>query len=183
MRLTPMGIPGKAPAHVKAWTQQEDELLITMYPDHTVRQIMKRLQRSQSSVKNRMLTLRERGLIGTKKKPLTKEMIAFLIRNRHVKSARELADVAGCCISCVKVNLRKRGYNLRKTGENHHCARHSDRLVELVAELRDNQNMTFRMIAEHLSRAMQMHLTTEMVYHLCHRRTAADAVLCELLPD
>ncbi|MEF9775876.1 DNA-binding protein, partial [Escherichia coli] len=40
MRLTPMGTPGKAPAHVKAWTQQEDELLITMYPDHTVRQIM-----------------------------------------------------------------------------------------------------------------------------------------------
>ncbi|EEW2348252.1 DNA-binding protein, partial [Escherichia coli] len=27
-----MGIPGKAPAHVKAWTQQEDDLLITLYP-------------------------------------------------------------------------------------------------------------------------------------------------------
>ncbi|HCN6201983.1 TPA: DNA-binding protein, partial [Escherichia coli] len=25
-----MGIPGKAPAHVKAWTQQEDDLLITL---------------------------------------------------------------------------------------------------------------------------------------------------------
>ncbi|EEU9482630.1 TPA: DNA-binding protein, partial [Escherichia coli] len=38
-----MGIPGKAPAHVKAWTQQEDDLLITLYPQHTARDIAGRL--------------------------------------------------------------------------------------------------------------------------------------------
>ncbi|HBB8944100.1 TPA: hypothetical protein JTP04_001360 [Escherichia coli] len=41
--LKPMGIPGKAPAHVKAWTQQEDDLLITLYPQHTARDIAGRL--------------------------------------------------------------------------------------------------------------------------------------------
>ncbi|EJN7307272.1 hypothetical protein NRW16_005484, partial [Escherichia coli] len=48
--LKPMGIPGKAPAHVKAWTQQEDDLLITLYPQHTARDIAGRLGRSYEGV-------------------------------------------------------------------------------------------------------------------------------------
>ncbi|MCZ5798169.1 DNA-binding protein, partial [Escherichia coli] len=34
MKLKPMGTPGVAPAHVKPWTQQEDELLATLYHSH-----------------------------------------------------------------------------------------------------------------------------------------------------
>ncbi|EFN7674606.1 DNA-binding protein, partial [Escherichia coli] len=29
-----MGIPGKAPAHVKPWTQQEDEMLTSLYQEN-----------------------------------------------------------------------------------------------------------------------------------------------------
>ncbi|HGB3610041.1 TPA: hypothetical protein ACIVDT_005223, partial [Salmonella enterica subsp. enterica serovar Eastbourne] len=31
MMLSPMSKPGKCPAHVKAWTPTEDELLMSLY--------------------------------------------------------------------------------------------------------------------------------------------------------
>ncbi|HBC3219274.1 TPA: DNA-binding protein, partial [Escherichia coli O146] len=39
-----MGIPGKAPAHVKAWTQREDQLLISLYQEHNTHQMAERIQ-------------------------------------------------------------------------------------------------------------------------------------------
>ncbi|MGT5123549.1 DNA-binding protein, partial [Escherichia coli] len=78
--------PGKAPAHVKAWTQQEDDLLITLYPQHTARDIAGRLGRSHEGVKSRICRLREQGRIGIKQQRLSDEMIATLIRNRHTRS-------------------------------------------------------------------------------------------------
>ncbi|EAM2929452.1 hypothetical protein Q3P76_003135 [Salmonella enterica] len=32
MILKPMGTPGKCPAHLRAWTAEDDELLINLYP-------------------------------------------------------------------------------------------------------------------------------------------------------
>lgn len=183
MRLAPMGIPGKAPAHVKAWTQQEDEMLISFYPDCTAWQMAERLQRTTKSVKWRLSLLRERDLIDIKKKPLTKEAIAFLIKHRHTRTARELADEVGCSVDTVKKQLNKRGYRLQKCGESHPSARYSDHLVELVTALRDERGMTFAAIAEHINCTQQERLTTNTVLHLYNRRTAADVVLCELLPD
>ncbi|ELD5866913.1 hypothetical protein QQC84_003691 [Escherichia coli] len=46
MKLKPMGIPGQAPRHVKQWTKQEDALLISMYPKHSIREMTSRLNRS-----------------------------------------------------------------------------------------------------------------------------------------
>ncbi|EJN8536994.1 DNA-binding protein, partial [Escherichia coli] len=127
MRLTPMGTPGKAPAHVKPWTQQEDRLLISLYQEHNTHQFAERIQRTRKAVMHRIRFLRNRGLIGRKRKaPLSTEVIAFLIKNRHVKTAREMALEAGCSECTVRYTLRKRGYNLQKCGENHHCARYSD---------------------------------------------------------
>lgn len=184
MFLKPMGIPGKAPKHARAWTQQEDKLLISLYQDHSAGQMTERLQRTRCAVRHRILFLRNRGLIGRKRKaPLSTEAIAFLIKNRHTKTARELARKAGCSEYTVKYTLRKRGYSLKKCGESHHCARYSDRLTELVTELRDRRNMTFCMIAKHINNMLQMHISDNTALRLYNRRTAADALLYELLPD
>ncbi|ENC0629346.1 HTH domain-containing protein [Escherichia coli] len=183
MRLTPMGTPGKAPAHVKPWTQQEDRLLISLYQEHNTHQFAERIQRTSSAVMNRIHVLRNRGLIGRKRKVLSREEITILIKNRHTRTAKELANRLGCTDRTVKAHLNKRGFSLQKCGELHPNAKHSDRLVELVTELRDEQHMTFVMIAEHINSTQQMKLTISTVWHLYHRRTAADAVLSELLPD
>ncbi|AKH22514.1 DNA-binding protein [Escherichia coli] len=184
MFLKPMGGPGKAPKHVSAWTQQEDELLISLYQDHSTWQMAERLQRTRSAVMHRILFLRNRGLIGRKRKaPLSAEAIAFLTKNRHAKTARELARKVGRSECTVRYTLHKRGYSLKKCGESHHCARYSDRLTELVTELRDRRNMTFCMIAKHINITMQMHISDDTAFHLYNRRTAADALLYELLPN
>ncbi|EFM1639311.1 DNA-binding protein, partial [Escherichia coli] len=117
---------------VSAWTQQEDELLISLYQDHSTWQMAERLQRTRSAVMHRILFLRNRGLIGRKRKaPLSAEAIAFLTKNRHAKTARELARKVGRSECTVRYTLHKRGYSLKKCGESHHCARYSDRLTEL----------------------------------------------------
>ncbi|OSK22858.1 putative copper P-type ATPase [Escherichia coli M056] len=183
MKLKPMGTPGKAPAHAKPWTQQEDELLISLYPDHTTRQMMEHLQRTLPAIKHRLALLRQRTMVGIKKKPLSREALAILIRDRHIKTAQELADEVGCSPHTVKHILNKRGYRLQKCGENHPSARYSDHLVELITELRDGHDMRFSAITKHINSTMQMHLNVDMVIHLYSRRTAADAVLYELLPD
>lgn len=183
MLLKSMGTPGVAPAHVKPWTQQEDEMLISLYPECNTWQMAERVQRTRSAVMHRILFLRNRGLIGRKKKaPLSTEAIAFLITNRHVTTTQKLALEVGCSECTVRYALHKRGYSLQKCGENHPSARYSDHLVELVTELRDRHNMTFRMIAKHINSTMQMHINNVTAFRLYNRRTAADAVLCELLP-
>ncbi|ENQ2584529.1 DNA-binding protein, partial [Escherichia coli] len=62
--------------------------------------------------------------------------------------------------------------------------RYSDRLVELVTELRDEQCMTFAAIAKNINHTLQIKVTTNTAYLLYSRRhTADDIVLYELLPD
>lgn len=183
MKLKPMGTPGVAPAHVKPWAQWEDEILTSFYPDSTAREMAERLQRTTRSVKWRLSLLRERGLIAIKKKPLSKEAINTLIKKRHIRTAHELADEVGCSRKTVNTYLNKRGYSLRKCGERHHSARYSDHLAEQVTALRDEHGLTFAAIAEHINSTQQMRLTVNTVQHLYNRRTAADAVLYELLPN
>lgn len=182
-KLKPMGTPGVAPAHVRPWTQQEDEILISLYPECNTHQITERIQRTRSAVMHRLGFLRDRGLIGRKRKVLSTKEIALLIKNRHTRTAQELADEIGCTRRTVQAHLNKRGYSLQKCGERHHLTRYSDHLVELVTELRDEQHMTFAMIAEHINSTQQLILTVATAQHLYNRHTAADAVLYELLPD
>lgn len=183
MKLKPMGTPGIAPAHVKPWAQWEDEMLTRLYPDCTTRQMAEQLQRTIKAVKWRLSLLRERGLIGIKKKPLSKEARAILIKKRHSSTARELATEVGCCAKTVSAYLNKQGYSLRKCGEKHHSARYSDHLAEQITALREEHRMTFAAIAEHINCTQQTRVTTNTVQHLYNRRTAGDAVLYELLPN
>ncbi len=181
--LKPMGIPGKAPAHVKAWTQQEDDLLITLYPQHTARDIAGRLGRSYEGVRGRISRLREQGRIGIKQQRLSDEMIATLIRNRHTRSLKELAHMAKVSTRTVTNRLRALGYSLIKCGELHKNAVYSDCIVEIINQLRDEQGLTFREIAQRLSHELQPNPTPTLAQRLYWRCTASDAVLRELLPD
>lgn len=61
MKLKPMGTPGVAPAHVKPWTQQEDELLATLYHSHTAPELTKHFQRTESAIRSRIRLLLSQG--------------------------------------------------------------------------------------------------------------------------
>ncbi|MFK3809924.1 DNA-binding protein [Escherichia coli] len=182
MRLTPMGTPGKAPAHVKPWTQQEDKLLAALYHSHTTPELTKHFQRTQSAIQGRIRILLSQGVIHAKQKPLNKKELNTLIKNRHTKTIRELANELGRSPSTVELNLRKRGYRFRKYGELHHRARYSDQLVVLVTELRDEQGMTFSEIRKYIRDTTGISLKRWVPAQLYARYTAADTVLCELLP-
>lgn len=158
-------------------------MLISLYQECNTRQITEQIQRTHDAVMHRLSFLRDRGLIGRKKKTLSAKEIAFLIENRRTRTARELAAEVGCTIRTVQVHLKKRGYSLRKCGGLHHLTRYSDHLVELVTELHDEQHMTFAMIAKHINHTLQIKVTTRTARFLYGRRTAADAVLYELLPN
>lgn len=158
-------------------------MLISLYPERNTRQITEQIQRTHDAVMHRLSFLRDRGLIGRKKKTLSAKEIAFLIENRRTRTARELAAEVGCTIRTVQVHLKKRGYSLRKCGGLHHLTRYSDHLVELVTELHDERHMTFAMIAKHINHTLQIKVTTRTARFLYGRRTAADAVLYELLPN
>lgn len=69
MKLKPMGTPGVAPAHVKPWTQQEDELLATLYHSHTAPELTKHLQRTESAIRSRIRLLLSQGVIHAKRPP------------------------------------------------------------------------------------------------------------------
>ncbi|EJB9128603.1 AsnC family protein, partial [Salmonella enterica] len=50
MILKPMRTPGKCPAHLRTWTPEEDELLVTLYPHMTSAQIATMQDRSIKAV-------------------------------------------------------------------------------------------------------------------------------------
>ena len=181
--LKPMGVSGVPPKHVRAWTQQEDALLVGLYPSHTVPELTKHFQRTGPAIRSRIRLLLSQGVIHTKQPPLNTKELNTLIRNRHTKTIRELANELGRSTSTVGLNLRKRGYRFRKYGELYHRARYSDHLVELVTELRDEQGMTFSEIRKYIRDTAGISLKRWVLARLYARYTAADTVLCELLPD
>ncbi|EKJ3120695.1 AsnC family protein, partial [Salmonella enterica] len=59
MRLPSMGVPGRCPAHVRAWTTAEDEILMSLYATVVVDDIADRLNRTRRSVYARACLLRQ----------------------------------------------------------------------------------------------------------------------------
>ncbi|WP_249577784.1 DNA-binding protein [Escherichia coli] len=183
MKLKPMGIPGQAPRHVKQWTKQEDALLISMYPKHSIREMTSRLNRSFHATGQRLITLRKRGLIGRKRQRLDEKAIAEIISNHHRKSKRDMAREMKCSKCTIQKILRDRGYSAMKCGGIHHAAKYDDHIVHLVTELRDGHGMPFREISRHIHKITGIQVAYSTVWWLYNRRTAADAVLYELLPN
>lgn len=89
--LKPMGIPGKAPAHVKAWTQQEDDLLITLYPTHTSQEIGAQINRTAASVRNRISALHKQGRVKLKAGRLSRGAN----RSHHQAQTHKISAAAG----------------------------------------------------------------------------------------
>ncbi|EFN7493296.1 TPA: DNA-binding protein [Escherichia coli] len=183
MKLKPIGTPGKTPKHLRAWTQQEDELLATLYPSHSAPEMTKHFQRTEHAIRGRIRLLLSQGVIHRKTKILNTEEISMLIKNRHAKTLQELANEVGCSRATVQLHLYKRGYRARKCGELHHRAKYSDQLAELVTELHDEHGMPFRAISRYLHELTGIRTAHNTAQRLYNRQTATDALLYELLPN
>ncbi len=83
----------------------------------------------------------------------------------------------------VTNRLRALGYSLIKCGELHKNAVYSDCIVEIIRPVTRRAGPDVREIAQRLSHELQPNPTPALARHLYWRRTAADAVLRELLPD
>ncbi|HBB6656359.1 TPA: DNA-binding protein, partial [Salmonella enterica] len=71
IHLKPMGTPGKCPVCVRAWTPEEDELLVNLYPHMTSAQIATMQDRSIKAVEYRVRILRDMGRLTRKRIKLT----------------------------------------------------------------------------------------------------------------
>ncbi|EDJ6478097.1 AsnC family protein [Salmonella enterica subsp. diarizonae] len=184
MILPPMGTPGKCPAHFRAWTPEEDELLISLYGKKTVAEMVKLLPapgRSFYAVKTRLKDLRERfpELLNYIKHPWTQEHDNFLRKNRHTMTAEEIGNRltprrTEASVTCRAVRL---GISLYKCGDNLPRTRHKDEDVILIRELYDNSNLSFKGVGRKFGLSKNMIV---WIYH--HRHTAIDAIAREYLP-
>ncbi len=177
MRLIPMGTPGKCPAHVSPWTAEQDELLINLYPTHTFREIATQLRRTKAAVNFRALRLRHEGRLGRKRPRLTPEQLRFIRSQRHKATIPEVAAILGVTPSTVWRRNKKQNISYHKCGDLHPLTKHTDSDVELIRQLRDNYNLTFREIGEKFNISRD---TCRYLYR--YRQTAADAIARECLP-
>ena len=179
MNLPPMGTPGKCPAHLRPWTQAEDELLLSLSGKMLLREIAELLpERTPHAIACRASYLRQRfpGRIPGIIRHWTAQDDRFIRRHRHSLTARQMAQHLDRTMDAVKARARSLGISLFKCGDLHPCTRHSDEDVALIRELRD-AGMHFREIAE------KFDLSQVAVRYLCYRRlTAVDAITRELLP-
>nr|EDU9551453.1 AsnC family protein [Salmonella enterica subsp. enterica] len=184
MILPPMGTPGKCPAHLRAWTPEEDELLISLYGKKTVAEMVKLLPapgRSFHAVKIRLRGLRERfpDLIGYIQPPWTQEHDNFLRKNCHTMIAEEIGNRLTPRRTKASVTNRavRLGISLYKCGDNLPRTRHKDEDVILIRELYDNYDLSFKEVGRRFDLSKNM---TAWLYH--HRHTAIDAIAREYLP-
>ncbi|MGV5853922.1 DNA-binding protein [Escherichia coli] len=181
MTIEPMGTPDKALKNTGPWTQQEDDLLIDLYPTHTSKEIAAKVNRTVSSVENHIFKLRKARKVLLKHARLGRAQIDLIIKCRHTRTVQEVAQELGCSINSVKVAAFNQGVSFRKCGETHHKAKYPDTLANLVRELRDGHGWTWKQIAGHISQHNQLSLSVSTVATLYRRSTADDAVRRELL--
>ncbi|EJR1734192.1 AsnC family protein [Salmonella enterica] len=177
MHLKPMGTPGKCPAHCRAWTPEEDELLVKLYPHMTSAQIATMQDRSIKAVEYRVRILQGMGCLTRKKARLTSEQRSFIRANHLKMTSSEVADALGISVNTVRKEIRRQNISYRKYGDFHHSTKHPDSDVELIRQLRDKHNLTFKEIGEKFDISDDY---CQHIYH--HRHTAIDAIAREYLP-
>ncbi|HGB5310676.1 TPA: AsnC family protein [Salmonella enterica subsp. enterica serovar Poona] len=184
MLLKPMGTPGKCPAHERAWTPEEDELLINLYGKKTAAEIAARIPapgRTVFAVRQRTFILRKRfpDRFDYICHPWTPEDDRFLRRNCHTMTAKEIGNrlKPRRTERAVTIRAHRLGIGLYKCGDNHPRTRYKDEDVKLLRELRDQSSLTFEEIGEKFD-------TSEGVaFWLYHdRMTADEAIAREYLP-
>ncbi|ECI2309165.1 AsnC family protein [Salmonella enterica] len=177
MILEPMGTPGKCPACERAWTPEEDELLIALYPLMTCKEITKHLNRTLYAVRGHVQILIQKGLLKAKYNLFTPDEDAFIRANRHNMTLSEVAVCLGRSADnvCRRAKLLKIRY--QKLGDLHYATKYPDSDVDLICALRDD-GMTYMEIAK------KFEMPFSSVVSICHVRfTAADIVARELLPQ
>lgn len=177
MHLKPMGIPGKCPAHLRAWTPEEDAVLIELYPSMRSIDIAVRVNRGVRSTQQRIFCLQQAGLMPRKNHPFTPEQDAFIRRNRHTLSALQIATHLGKNPHNIVIRARYLGVSLCKYGDFYHRTKYPDEDVSLIRQLRDEYGMTFREIGKKFE--ISPHVIRD-IYH--KRQTACDAIAREYLP-
>ncbi|EAV6871676.1 AsnC family protein [Salmonella enterica subsp. enterica serovar Lexington] len=177
LTMKPMGTPGKCPAHVRPWTASQDELLINMYPHMTYTQIANLLGRTIGAIRWRTTLLHEAGPLTYKKIRLTPEQCSFIRKNRHNMTHSEVAAVLGVPVVTVKEKAWAMGVTYRKCGDAHYRTKYPDSDIELIRQLRDEYNLTFREIGEKFD--IQAGVCR---YLYTYRQTVADAIAREYLP-
>lgn len=177
MILPPMGTLGKCPENARAWTPEEEESLISLYPDHTFREIATQLGRTKAAVQFRAIRLRREGHLGHKRHQFTPEQDMFIRTHRHSMTLSEVASHLGRKSRTDIANRAKRlGVTYCKYGDLNPLTKYSDSDVGLIRALRDD-GMTFSKIAEKFEMPES---TAKSIYH--KRFTAADAIAREYLP-
>ncbi|EGF0850588.1 hypothetical protein LDR16_001114 [Salmonella enterica] len=176
MILPPMGTPGKCPVCVRAWTPEEDELLISLHPSMTYKEMTTRLNRTERGIRARARLFIQSGILPAKHNPFTPGQDAFIRANRHHMTIAEVAIRLGKTADCVSKRAQRLGVSYRKTGDFHHATKYSDSDVELICILRDD-GMGFPEIARKFEMPKS---SAEAIYH--RRQTAIDAIAREYLP-
>ncbi|EAY8716924.1 AsnC family protein [Salmonella enterica] len=177
MILEPMGIPGICPKHERAWTPEEYELLISLHQSMTYKEMTQQIGRSATAIKFRAAFLRQQGRLKYKCRPFTPSEDVFIRANRHNMTLREVSDHLGRYKSSVTFRAALLGVSYRKLGDSHRSKKYPDSDVELIRQLRNEYNLTFREIGE------KFDLSPDTCWQLCHRRhTAIDAIAREYMP-
>ncbi|EMD4459927.1 AsnC family protein [Salmonella enterica] len=176
MILKPMRTPGKCPACERAWTPEEDELLISLHPSMTYKKMTAHLNRSERGIRARASIFIHAGILAAKTKPFTPDQDAFIRANRHRLTLYEVAIHLGKSKDCVSKRAQRLGVSYRKAGDLHHATKHPDSDVDLIHALRD-EGLTFRCIAKKFEIP---HTTARSLYY--DRKTAIDAIAREYLP-
>ncbi|HIB1367991.1 TPA: AsnC family protein [Salmonella enterica subsp. enterica serovar Muenchen] len=181
MILKPMGIPGRCPVCVRAWTSDSDEFLVKNYSVMEIVDIAAELNRTPSAVEYRTRSLRSKGIpvpYRNKNKPLTLKEKRFIRDNRYTMTAPQMAARLNRHEVTIKRTARKMKVSLRKLGDYNPCTRYKDEDVRLIRDLRDDKNpMTYREISGKFEISRR---TAERLYH--RRYTADDLIAREYLP-
>lgn len=180
MILKPMGIPGVCPAHLRAWTAEEDELLISLLGKKTAAEIAALLpsKRTPAATLRRIQVLRELypDRVGYICRRFTRAEDDFIRENCHTMTIAEVAAHLNRTYTSVKNRKETLGVSFYKCGERHHAAKYPDDLTIRVQEWRDEFNLSFGEIDRRLGTPK----TTAR--HLYSRPIADYAIVREYLP-
>lgn len=181
MYLRKRGTPGKAPKHVRAWSLEEDNLLISLYPKFTIEEVALQMGRPIGGVNRRISILRKSnpGLLA-KKKPFTEAEENLIRQNCKTMTVCQVATLLGRQPGDITQKALRMGVSFFKCGDMHHSTRISDADVTLIRALRDDdkgRQMFFREIAE------KFEITPRQAWRAYNERlVATDIVGRELLP-
>ncbi|EBE4778266.1 AsnC family protein [Salmonella enterica] len=176
MLLKPMGTPGKCPVCVRAWTPEEDELLISLHPSMTYKEMTARLDRTERAIRARARHFIQSGILPPKRNHFTPAHDSFIRANRHRMTISEVAAYLGRREDAVSHRAQRIKARYKKTGDFHRSTKYPDSDVELIRLLRDD-GLKFSVIA---GKFEMPESSVKAIYH--RRQTAIDAIAREYLP-